>query len=799
MNLKRYSKNTHLIIYALLVMLILVPLISESLNRFSYVPEGASQSTLLSTYELSAVSNCLSKYGQDVRLISDPFTMVYLSSYINHIAIASSSMPPFSVEDNNILTAIWQNLFHGNSSSNIYSNISSLDSVTPFSEQLYLQRNPQQLNLSNYLIIVSGRTSYWLDQGDPFGYYPLFPQEYNVSFSQIARFYDPQYFTLVYSIPDKVYVFSSGLTNTTVSPVADGNVLSLSLAKNGAVIDNSPYANDVTAYGNLAKSSVDGVLSFDGVGSYLEVADSSCFHDSSFSVEFSFCPTVDKPWVAVYKGSFSADGSWYVYGDNAHMLVARFWFDGCAYDVSYSYDFLGKWSDVVVVFPSAGQSIELYVDGLLVASGAKMPVGASFNTEKLWVGRYEVSSYYFSGFMDGVRVYDQALSQLEIYHNYLYQSQRTATMPVGDNTIILSYYELSALDYLMKNSDDNNVPIISDPFTMSYFNSYLNHTGLMVNLTPPFNSDSTGILTNLWNGVFKEKSSINVYSNVTGLNTQKAIIVISGRTAWWLDQADPYGYYPLFPKNYSASFSHITQFCDTRYFTLSYEIPQKIYIFTVENTNSTLSPTENGKVLDLTVDPLSSHTVIDKSTFANTFASHSVTVDGVLSFDGVGSYLEVADSSCFHDSSFSVEFSFCPTVDKPWVAVYKGSFSADGSWYVYGDNAHMLVARFWFDGCAYDVSYSYDFLGKWSDVVVVFPSAGQSIELYVDGLLVASGAKMPVGASFNTEKLWVGRYEVPDYYFSGFIDTVRVYNRPLTQLEIYRNYLCESQNSYLML
>ena len=422
-----------MLFYLLIIVLILLPLISSSLTRFTYVPEGAEHSSLLSDYELRAVNDFLLKTGENTRIISDPFTMVYVSSYINHIALLSSSMPPFTDQDKATLNIIWHYVFQGNSSSEIYSNIASFKSTIPFSEEYYLQKIQRPLNLSSYVVIVSSRTAWWLDHEDCYGYYPLFPQTYNVTYSHIARFSDPRFFTPAYQIEGKIYVFYVEQTNTTITPIARGNVLNLSLDEmiDGKILDKSGFSNHAVVENTVLATGISqNALYFDGFKSYLSIADSPSVNcEPSFTVEFSFNPSVNERWMAIYKGYWTTDNSWYIYGDSTDGIVARFWFDGTAYDVACSYEFLNKWTHVAVVFPSAGKPLQLFINGLLTASGNKLPQKATYNNRTIYIGKYEIPEYHLSGFISEIRLYNTELTQQEIYNNFLCAFDKFPELP----------------------------------------------------------------------------------------------------------------------------------------------------------------------------------------------------------------------------------------------------------------------------------------------------------------------------------------------------------------------------------
>jgi hypothetical protein len=75
-------------------------------------------------------------------------------------------------------------------------------------------------------VIVSARTAWWLDNGDPLGYYTLFPSSYSVALSDIIPFLDPSTFNLTYKIDGKIYIFMAGESDNSSSYHIDTSYLS---------------------------------------------------------------------------------------------------------------------------------------------------------------------------------------------------------------------------------------------------------------------------------------------------------------------------------------------------------------------------------------------------------------------------------------------------------------------------------------------------------------------------------------------------------------------------------------------
>jgi hypothetical protein len=192
-----------------LCMIVVVPVIEASFAKFTWTG-GADYRSILTDYEERAIEEYISKLPQDIRIVSDPFTMITFSSLANRVGLVEHGIAPLTEQykSADIVSEIWEDVFRGNSSAEIYQSIMVLENVIPPDEELYVQRMAG-LNLSRFMVIVSGRTSWWLDQNDPLGYCTIFPWSYNVSLPQIIHFLDPLYFNLTYTIDQKIYIFET--------------------------------------------------------------------------------------------------------------------------------------------------------------------------------------------------------------------------------------------------------------------------------------------------------------------------------------------------------------------------------------------------------------------------------------------------------------------------------------------------------------------------------------------------------------------------------------------------------------
>jgi hypothetical protein len=196
----------------LLVVSIIVPMFSSTVREYSYVPIGSDHRSILSEYEIETINDCISKLPEDTRIVSDPFTMRLFTSLTNRIWLVDHSDVPVlaSNQSQQTIYQIWNNVFHSNSSQTAYSIIKNFNSTVPYDETYFIQKTRKTVDLTNYVIVISGRTAWWIDHNDPLESYTLFPHTYNVTVSCLLPFLNSQYFHLLYKIDRKMYVFAAG-------------------------------------------------------------------------------------------------------------------------------------------------------------------------------------------------------------------------------------------------------------------------------------------------------------------------------------------------------------------------------------------------------------------------------------------------------------------------------------------------------------------------------------------------------------------------------------------------------------
>ena len=177
---------------------------------------------------------------------------------------------------------------------------------------------------------------------------------------------------------------------------------------NGATLTTDRFGNANSAY------------YFDGVSSYISITDNPNLNiqtGQSFSISFWAKHDAQNNgiyMISKYKGSFGepsygiGTGS---YGDSYS------WFE---FTPSNGLENRGtidlndnNWHNITTVFKS-GESVSIYVDGILDISKITTYTGSIINTRNLTIGCGSNLAQFYKGSIDDVKIYDKALSETEI-------------------------------------------------------------------------------------------------------------------------------------------------------------------------------------------------------------------------------------------------------------------------------------------------------------------------------------------------------------------------------------------------
>jgi len=159
-----------------------------------------------------------------------------------------------------------------------------------------------------------------------------------------------------------------------------------------------------------------------------------------------------------------------------------------------------------------------------------------------------------------------------------------------------------------------------------------------------------------------------------------------------------------------------------------------------------------------------------------------------LSFDGVASYVAVANSPSLNPSSaVTVEVWFKTSVVHDGAIVWKpyDAYNSTYGFAYFGKSYGAIIARVVDSGgTAHGTSFAWSADGRWHHLALTYDGSTQ--RLYLDGVLKASASWSGSIAS-STYAVRVGDRETAHMYFNGLIALPRVYGRALSLAEIHRN------------
>jgi len=189
--------------YILLLPSLILPLYS----RFSYTPPGSNIHSLIAEYEYITAMWIRENFPENTKIISDFMTMVLITPLADKIWLIDKKMAVelLNYREKQLLLQIKYGIFLANDSKTAYENILTVANYTPWFEQYYLKQTGLSGNTSTILIVISARTVKWLEQESLKEV--RYPQYQDVDFKYLKIFLDDRYFTLVFKIDRKIYVF----------------------------------------------------------------------------------------------------------------------------------------------------------------------------------------------------------------------------------------------------------------------------------------------------------------------------------------------------------------------------------------------------------------------------------------------------------------------------------------------------------------------------------------------------------------------------------------------------------------
>ena len=162
-----------------------------------------------------------------------------------------------------------------------------------------------------------------------------------------------------------------------------------------------------------------------------------------------------------------------------------------------------------------------------------------------------------------------------------------------------------------------------------------------------------------------------------------------------------------------------------------------------------------------------------------------------LMFDGVNDHVVVNNSGNIlaSNTAISLTCKVYPKNPSPGWPAFNGivGYRNDSNFdfYMIQLSSNSIEARFRnASGTAYDINYSGLTLNAWNHFYMVYN--GSTLKLYKDGLEVASVAASGSAPASNSSTFKIGlvTYSITNFYHTGYIDEVSLWNKALSAAEI---------------
>jgi len=191
--------------------------------------------------------------------------------------------------------------------------------------------------------------------------------------------------------------------------------------------DSSGYQNNCTLHGpTWTTGKIGNALSFDGVDDYVNCGNNTSLNvPDDYTIEmWIYNKTATNLYPTLFNRGFQSKTNgffWYYTSGSPNNTDIKYqWSDGSNYHMEIFTNALPKdtWTHAVFVFTNADKALKLYTNGSQFSTTRILTGALPVNSGTLYLGCYGSSSYFFSGLIDEVRIYNRALSADEILQHY---------------------------------------------------------------------------------------------------------------------------------------------------------------------------------------------------------------------------------------------------------------------------------------------------------------------------------------------------------------------------------------------
>jgi hypothetical protein len=618
----------------------------------------------------------------------------------------------------------------------------------------------------------------------------------------------------------------------------------------GDAKDSTPYGNNGIAYGNASSTTdrhnqANSAYSFPGgADDYIRVADgytNTIKGDDTHTVSL---------WM---KGNIFSNTPIIICADTASNYFfletnstgsQLYW--GYSTFRTYSSDVSSGWHHVVMVKTGAGDSGNLYLDGILQTSYSGVLGSVSDSSSHLLIGDYPTSGYNFNGSIDDVRVYNRSLSTdevLALYDGYnpsvnlstaekgligywkLDGNAKDSTPYGNDGTIYgnassttdrhgqanYAYNFGGGIDKIITGT---YFPEISTEFTVSafvkpgtaqiaYANIWGNHGGSTQGIVLQQDNASTNNYylaygdSSDWHLSSNASLTADVWQHVIAIKTTTALkIYVDGVEVVNTPDTGTVAANPVtnfrIGLGYSSGRNFNGSIDDVRVYNRALSADEVSDLYHSYNPGIHISSLQKGLVLDMPLTTtytkggaVGSEIMADRTPYENDGTNHGAVVGSAsTTFNGSSDHIEIVnDNSLILTDNLSVSV---------WVKTNSASSLKD---ILRKFNSVSGLLNYWI--VTYNDKFQFYVGGTSSNNAAVSNSIvqnniwyhvvgvydGSNTKIYINGDYENS-ADIPLTPDSNSENILIGHGYDVDRYFNGSISNVRIYNRALSAEEI---------------
>jgi hypothetical protein len=618
----------------------------------------------------------------------------------------------------------------------------------------------------------------------------------------------------------------------------------------GDAKDSTPYGNNGIAYGNSSSTTdrhnqANSAYSFPGgADDYIRVADgytNTIKGDDTHTVSL---------WM---KGNIFSNTPIIICADTASNYFfletnstgsQLYW--GYSTFRTYSSDVSSGWHHVVMVKTGAGDSGNLYLDGILQTSYSGVLGSVSDSSSHLLIGDYPTSGYNFNGSIDDVRVYNRSLSTdevLALYDGYnpsvnlstaekgligywkLDGNAKDSTPYGNDGTIYgnassttdrhgqanYAYNFGGGIDKIITGT---YFPEISTEFTVSafvkpgtaqiaYANIWGNHGGSTQGIVLQQDNASTNNYylaygdSSDWHLSSNASLTADVWQHVIAIKTTTALkIYVDGVEVVNTPDTGTVAANPVtnfrIGLGYSSGRNFNGSIDDVRVYNRALSVSEVSDLYHSYNPGIHISSLQKGLVLDMPLTTtytkggaVGSEVMADRTPYENDGTNHGAVVGSAsTTFDGSDDYIDLTDPLSIFDDSFTISmWAKIPSDASGRVGVLFGDFGLEGIAVNFEIHDDGQTRFYW--GGSPDIFGSVDLRdNNWHMITFVRDKANDKVYGYIDTTVDInySGA---IADKTATVPHRIGRdSRTGDTALDGSLSNLKVYNRALDLEEI---------------